>query len=160
MRTKIIASAAIAAAIATGAVACKSTATSTAPPPASSSAPVKAVAAPATSAMPTPPPPSTPPQSVTLLKVSGMGSEATPHFSSPTGNYKVSWSYSGNADQYGGSNFIITEDASNDMNAPLSLPDDIAATGQGSAETAGDPGSHFFNVQSVGSWTITVVSEP
>jgi hypothetical protein len=127
------------------------TSSTTAPPPASSSSPAMPAA---TTAPPAPKP------AQTLLKFSGHGSESTPHFTSASGDYKVSWAYSGNSDMYGGSNFIVTELPESDFNTPLSLPNDIQDHGSGSAEASGDSGSHSFNVQSVGNWTITVTTAP
>ena len=102
---------------------------------------------------------SAPEPAATLLSQDGHGSEATRAFTSNSGNYLVSWTYSGNGDSFGPSNFIMTEDGGSDFNS-LSLPDDIASIGHGSTEVTNDSGSHKFNVQSVGDWTVKVVSEP
>jgi hypothetical protein len=69
----------------------------------------------------------------------------------------VSWSYSGNVDNSFGtsqpSNFAI-QNTGDGMG--LGLPNDIAASGHGSTEVTGASGTESFNVQAVGSWTITV----
>jgi hypothetical protein len=96
----------------------------------------------------------------TLLNFSGNGTEETPSFTAGgSGDYTVSWTYSGNTSDGIASNFIVGEDGGNDINA-ASLPNDIAASGSGNTGVFGDAGRHTFNVQSDGSWTIKVVSAP
>jgi hypothetical protein len=106
-----------------------------------------------------PAPKPAPAKPVVLLGQTGTGTQVTRSFHSASGTYKVVWVYSNNGDQYGPSNFIMSEDGGNDFNA-LSLPNDIAAHGQGSTEITDDPGTHTFNVQATGTWAVTVVSVP
>lgn len=115
---------------------------------------------PSQSAPQPPPAPKTPSDAAVLLNYTGQGTAVTPKFTSHSGNYVISWSYSGNRDQFGETNFIISEDGGNDYNA-LSLPNDIAASGHGSTSVTNDPGTHNFNVDagSGASWTIKVESE-
>lgn len=105
-----------------------------------------------------PPPPAA---GTTVLDDSGSGTAVTRPFTvGGSGDYIVSWTYSGNSDSSGPSNFIVSEDGGNDINASSSLPNDIAASGTGSTMTTGDAGTHTFNVQSEGNWTIKVVTAP
>jgi len=102
-----------------------------------------------------PPPPAT---GTTVATFRGSGNENTGSFSVPdSGNYLVTWSYSGNNDCSLGScqatNFSISETGSGFGG---DLPNDIAASGHGSTEVTGASGTDSFNVQAVGSWTITV----
>jgi hypothetical protein len=88
----------------------------------------------------------------------GTGNEATPSFNVPaSGDYIVTWSYSGNSDpQLGGpSNFIISENGSG---LGLGLPNAIASSGQGSTEVTGAGSTDSLDVQATGSWTITIKS--
>lgn len=110
-----------------------------------------------TKLVPAPPPPA----GATIGTWSGSGNENTPAFYAPqSGDYVVSWSYYGNTDPSvgGGANFIISATDSN-ANA-LGLPNDIASSGSGSTEVTGASGSESFNVQAIGTWTITVKSAP
>jgi hypothetical protein len=50
--------------------------------------------------------------------------------------------------------------AGNDLNASSDLPNDIGISGSGNTGVTGDAGTHTFNVQADGSWTIQVVSAP
>lgn len=106
------------------------------------------------------PPP--PPTGATLLKYSNSGNQVTPEFTVPDpGDYIVKWTYSGN-DTDGssqGDNFIMNEDDGNDSNA-LGLPNAIGTSGNGSTEVTNDAGTHTFNVQATGNWTVTVISAP
>jgi hypothetical protein len=143
--------------------ACNSTTTPLKPSSTSSPASSSASA----SAPAPPPPPSTPAKPAdapVLLNYSGSGTAVTPKFTSHSGNYVVSWSYSGNVDTSFGSstpdNFIIEEDGGNDFNA-LGLPSDIQVSGHGSTSVTNDPGTHNFNVQANANahWTVKVESE-
>jgi len=105
-----------------------------------------------------PPPPA---PGTTIGKWSGTGNENTPSFSAPdSGDYIVTWKYSGNSDSYGGVNFIIS--ATDSSALADALPNDIASSGKGSTEITGaNPGAaESFNVQAAGSWTITVTTAP
>jgi hypothetical protein len=100
----------------------------------------------------------------TLLNYSGQGTSETPSFTAGgSGDYTVTWTYSGNNDSSFGSstatNFSIQEDGGNDFKS-TSLPNDIAASGSGNTGVFGDAGRHTFNVQATGSWTVKVVSAP
>lgn len=100
-----------------------------------------------------------PPAGTVIGKWSGTGNENTPAFNAPaSGDYVVSWSYSGNDDpSFGGAtNFSIQ--ATDSSAEGLGLPDDIAASGSGSTEVTNASGVESFNVDAVGSWTITVKS--
>lgn len=132
----------------------------------SSSAPAVPHSTVSAAPVPTAPAPSTPaaqpvafkPQ--TLLSDQGMGTQTTRQFTSDSGNYIVSWVYTGNVQGGIASNFILSEDGGNDFASDMaSLPNDIASAGHGSTEITGDTGTHRFNVQSVGSWTLKVTSE-
>jgi hypothetical protein len=97
-----------------------------------------------------------PPAGAKIGTWSGTGNQVTPAFNVPSsGDYIVKWSYSGNSDSYGGSNFAITENGSG---LGGDLPNDIAASGQGSTEVTGAESTDSFNVEALGSWTITVIS--
>jgi hypothetical protein len=106
--------------------------------------------------------PSSPPPAGTRIGMwSGSGNENTPAFTAPaSGDYVVSWTYSGNDDPSSGgaTNFAIMATDSNAQ--ALDLPNDIAASGSGSTEVTGASGTESFNVQAAGSWTITVTSAP
>jgi hypothetical protein len=102
------------------------------------------------------------PAGTTVANYSGSGTQATGSFSVPgSGDYLVKWSYSGNNDCSLGScqasNFAITETGSTTSG---NMPNEIQASGSGSTEVTGDSGNEAFNVQSAGSWTITVKSLP
>lgn len=102
-----------------------------------------------------------PPTGATIGTWSGSGNENTPAFYAPqSGDYVVSWSYSGNTDPSlgGASNFIISATDSNA--SALGLPNTIASSGSGSTEVTGSSGTESFNVQATGSWTISVKSAP
>jgi hypothetical protein len=102
----------------------------------------------------------------TLLNFTGTGTEVTPSFTvAGSGDYIVSWTYSGNDSQgTGGDNFIVSESTagSGQDSSALSLPNDIQTSGSGNTEVDGDTGSHTFSVQAdpTCSWTIKVVSAP
>jgi hypothetical protein len=105
--------------------------------------------------VPAPPPPT----GTTIGNWSGTGNQVTPAFNAPaSGDYIVSWSYSGNVDPTigGGTNFAIT--ATDSSATALGLPNNIAASGSGSTEVTGASGVESFNVQATGQWTIKVVS--
>ena len=107
-----------------------------------------------------PPPPAA---QTTVLKYTSTGNQATPRFTiGGSGDYTIYWSYSGNLDPQLGqpSNFAITEDGGNDSNSSFGLPNDIKASGSGSTGVSNDAGTHYFNVQAVGTWTIQVVTAP
>lgn len=100
-----------------------------------------------------------PPVGSVIGNWSGTGNQVTPAFNAPaSGDYIVSWSYSGNVDPTigGGTNFAIT--ATDSSATALGLPNDIAASGSGSTEVTGASGVESFNVQAAGQWTIKVVS--
>jgi hypothetical protein len=91
----------------------------------------------------------------------GSGNSNTPQFIIPgSGDYIVSWQYSGNVDPSfgGGTNFAITNTNADALST--SLPNDIAASGHGSTEVTGGSGNESFNVQSSAqcNWSITVKS--
>lgn len=135
-----------------------STTTSTAKP-----APAKTVTAPAPPAVTqtvSPPPPAAGTQ---VAKFNGTGNANTATFNVPsTGDYVVSWNYSGNVDNSLGTNtpdnFNISTTGPNGYTG--NLPNDIAASGHGSTEITGDSGTDSFNVMANAAcnWTITVVS--
>jgi hypothetical protein len=105
--------------------------------------------------VPAPPPP----VGSVIGNWSGTGNQVTPAFNAPaSGDYIVSWSYSGNVNPTigGGTNFAIT--ATDSSAEGLGLPNDIAASGSGSTEITGASGVESFNVQAAGQWTIKVVS--
>src|SRR5512146_1514657 len=82
-----------------------------------------------TKEVPAPPPPA----GTQIGSWSGTGNAHTPSFNAPaSGNYVVSWTYSGNSDQFGGSNFAI--EATDPDAYTGSLPNDIASSGSGSTE--------------------------
>ncbi len=124
---------------------------------------IKAVPGPTKTVTAAPPAASAPAAGSTLLDFSGSGTQQTPSFtSSSSGDYTVSWTFSGNDTQVpGGDNFIMQEDGGSDVNA-LSLPNVIQTSGQGSTGVTGDTGSHSFNVTADqgSSWTIKVISAP
>jgi hypothetical protein len=89
----------------------------------------------------------------------GTGNQTTPAFNVPdSGNYTVLWSYSGNTDSSFGSssatNFMVDETTGGGES--MGLPNNIAASGQGSTMVTGASGVDSFNVQAAGSWVITV----
>ena len=102
-----------------------------------------------------PPPAAT---GTTIATFRGSGNDNTGSFNVPdSGNYLVAWSYRRNNECSLGScqaaNFSISETGSG---LGGDLPNDIAASGHGSTEVTGASGTDRFNVQAVGSWTITV----
>lgn len=109
-----------------------------------------------TKTVPAPPPPA----GTTVGTWHGSGTETTPAFNVPaSGDYIVSWTFSGNGDGFGnGGNFIM--EVTNPNTLVTSLPDDISTSGHGSTEVTGDSGTDSFNVQAedTASWTVTVVS--
>jgi hypothetical protein len=114
----------------------------------------KTVYTPVTSAVPT---------GTTVMRYSGSGTQVTPAFPVPaSGDYVVSWSFSGNGDGYGnGGNFIMAMPNADLLG--MSLPNDIASGGSGSTEVAGDTNAtDSFNVQAEdgSSWTVKVVAAP
>ena len=101
-------------------------------------------------------PPPAPGQKITTFN--GSGTQNTGAFNVPSsGDYIVSWTFSGNADSFGGSNFIIDNTGSGEG---LGLANDIATSGHGSTEVTGGSGTDSFNVQAAdgSSWTLTVVA--
>jgi hypothetical protein len=107
-----------------------------------------------------------PPTEGTLLNFTGSGTEVAPSFNvAGSGDYIVSWTFSGNDSQgTGGDNFIVSENTAGsgqDSNA-LSLPNVIQSSGSGNTEVDGDTGSHTFSVQAdpTATWTMKVVSAP
>lgn len=103
------------------------------------------------------------PTGTTVMRYSGSGTQVTPAFPVPaSGDYVVSWSFSGNGDGFGnGGNFIMT--APNAGLGDMSLPNDIAGSGSGSTEVSGDTNAtDSFNVQAEdgSSWTVKVVAAP
>lgn len=101
------------------------------------------------------------PTGTVVAKYSGSGNEVTGSFTVPsTGDYIVSWNYSGNYDTSLGddsaTNFSITPN--NNSGEAGSEPNDIAASGSGSTEDTGMSGTQSFNVQAAGSWSVTVTS--
>lgn len=103
----------------------------------------------------TPPPP---PPATTIATFRGSGNANTGTFTVPdSGNYVVSWSYSGNSTGSGGDNFSISETSGGGFG---DLPNDIAVSGHGSTEVTNASGTDSFNVQADAScsWTITVKS--
>jgi len=116
---------------------------------------IKTVPGPVRTVTVSPPPPAA---GAVIATFNGSGTENTGKFNVPDGgNYVVSWSYSGNVDNSFGtsqpSNFAI-QNTGDGMG--LGLPNDIAASGHGSTVVTGASGTESFNVQAVGSWTITV----
>jgi len=100
-------------------------------------------------------PPPAPGQQIAVYN--GSGNQVTPAFNIPdSGNYIVKWSYSGNNADGSADNFIIENTGDGDGSG---LPDDIQVSGSGSTEVTGSSAAtDALNVQSTGSWTITVVS--
>lgn len=103
-------------------------------------------------------PPPAPGQEITTFN--GTGNENTPAFNVPaSGDYVVAWTFSGNADSFGGggSNFIIDNTGSG---LGFGLANDIATSGHGSTEVTGGSGTDSFNVQAAdsASWTLTVTA--
>lgn len=138
-----------------------STTTSTAPP---KPAPTVTQTVPGPTETQTEAPPA-PPPSTKVATFKGSGNSTTPQFTVPdSGDYVVSWSYSGNVDNSFGSNtadnFNIETTGANGFTG--SLPNDIATSGHGSTEITGDSGTESFNVMANAActWTITVVSAP
>jgi hypothetical protein len=100
-----------------------------------------------------------PKNGATILNYTGHGNRVTSQFTVPdSGNYIVSWSYSGNSGGYGADNFNISLVGSQAL--ALGLPNDIATSGSGTTEVTGDSGLESFNVQAEGSatWSIKVLS--
>lgn len=88
----------------------------------------------------------------------GTGNENTGKFNVPaSGDYIVTWSYSGNVDTSFGqsqpTNFAISETGSG---MSTGLPNDIAASGHGSTEVTDASGTDSLNVQAAGPWMITI----
>lgn len=116
----------------------------------------QAQAAPAPTVTVTAPAPE--PQAGALLGTfKGTGNQVTPAFTVPdSGNFIVTWSYSGNVDSSFGSsqptNFAVSDNAGGFGD----LPDDIAASGHGSTEVTGASGTDRLNVQAAGTWAVTV----
>jgi hypothetical protein len=105
---------------------------------------------------PPPPAPVAPPQPTTILKLSGSGNAVTPAFAVPSaGEYEVVWSYSGNRDEFGPSNFIIDNTGDG---LGMGLANDIAASGHGSTEVVDADGQDRLTVQSEGQWSVTVLN--
>jgi hypothetical protein len=109
--------------------------------------------------VPVPPPPA----GSAIGMWSGAGNEVTPAFSAPaSGDYIVSWNYSGNVDNSFGSssatNFSISP--ADQIAFEVDLPNDIATSGSGSTEITGVTPGHpeSFNVQAAGQWTIKAVA--
>jgi hypothetical protein len=109
--------------------------------------------------VPAPPPPA----GSAIGRWSGTGNEVTLAFSAPaSGDYIVSWNYSGNVDNSFGSssatNFSISPTDQNAFEGDL--PNDIATSGSGSTEITGVTPGHpeSFNVQAAGQWTIKVAA--
>ena len=102
----------------------------------------------------------------TLLSFTGHGNESTPPFNA-SGDFTVSWAYSGNVDSSLGSpapdNFIVVMDTPGQgEDVGFNGPNDIQASGTGSQTVSGDSGSHYFTVQANGAstWTIKVITAP
>lgn len=97
------------------------------------------------------------PTGTVIATYSGQGNENTGSFTVPdSGDYVVKWSYSGNTDGYGATNFNISDVNTTGMMGDL--PNDIAVSGNGSTEDTGMSGTQSFNVQATGNWNITVIS--
>lgn len=89
-------------------------------------------------------------------KYKGTGNQVTPSFNVPdSGSYIVRWSYTGNSDSYGPTNFAISNTGDG---MGLGLPNDIADHGSGSTQVTGATGTDSLNVQATGSWTVTVTA--
>jgi hypothetical protein len=136
-------------------------------PSASSPAPAVTVTASAAAAAPAPavtvtetvsPPPPAAGEKIATFK--GSGNAVTPPFNVPdSGNYIVTWYYSGNVDtSFGNSQPANFSVANTGDGLGGDLPNDIAASGHGSTEVTGGTGTDRFNVQAAGSWTITVTA--
>ncbi len=87
----------------------------------------------------------------TLLTFTGHGNESTPSFTS-TGDFTVSWVYSGNVDTSTGTatpdNFSAAMNTSGQgEDIAFNRPNDIQASGSGNQTVSGDNGSHHFTVQ-------------
>lgn len=101
-----------------------------------------------------------------LLSFTGHGSESTPQFTS-TGDFTVTWAYSGNVDNSLGN--AAPDNFSAIMNTPgqgqdtaFNGPNDIQSSGSGNQTVSGDSGSHYFTVQAndASTWTIKVTTAP
>jgi hypothetical protein len=95
-----------------------------------------------------------PPAAGTVIRTfSGSGNEVTPKFSVPAdGSFTVAWSYYGNSDSYGPSNFSVTDNGGGFGD----LPNDIAASGSGSTQVNNASAADSLNVQAAGHWTLTL----
>jgi hypothetical protein len=104
--------------------------------------------------------PAPPAAGATVLDYTGHGNAVTPAFQVPaSGDYVLSWTFSGNTTGYGGDNFAADPTDSNVL--ALGTPNDIATTGSGSTEITQDPGpTDSFNVQADdgATWTLKVVA--
>lgn len=104
--------------------------------------------------------PAPPPAGSVIGTFRGSGNQVTRAFNVPdSGDYIVTWTYSGNADDSLGSsspsNFIVTETGDG---VGLGLPNAIGISGSGSTEVTGADGTDSLNVQAAGQWVITVKS--
>jgi len=97
-----------------------------------------------------------PPDGGVIGTYRGAGSQVTPEFNVPdSGDYIVAWSFSGNADSSGPSNFIVTEAG---PGTDTGLPNVIGVKGSGSTEVLGAGPTDRLSVQAAGSWTIVIKS--
>lgn len=162
--SKIIAAIAGAGIVAGSAAACTSThtATHTVPGPTVTQTQTQNVPGPTVTETQTVAPPA-PPAGTSVGTYTGHGNETTEAFNVPdSGDYLVSWTYSGNVDASFGDSSPDNFSAS--MTGPGGfsgdMPNDIAASGSGSTEVTGDSGVESINVEANGaaSWTFTVTS--
>jgi hypothetical protein len=128
-------------------------------PTASTSAPVAAPTTEAPATVTT-----TPAVPATLLNFTGHGDESTPKFDT-SGDFTVTWSYSGNVDTSFGSstptNFIANMNTSGQgEDIAFNGANDVQASGTGNQTVSGDDGTHYFTVQASANstWTIKVIT--
>jgi len=97
-----------------------------------------------------------PPPGGTIATFRGTGSQVTPAFNVPDStDFTIAWSFSGNADSSGPSNFALSAGSG----LSIGLPNIIEAAGSGSALVTGAIGpTDLIDVQAAGSWTIVIKS--
>lgn len=103
--------------------------------------------------------PAAPAPSTALGRWSGNGTSSKVSFAAPaSGDYVVSWRFSGNTTGYGGDNFIMNDTDSNADS--FSLPNVIQESGSGSTEVTGASGTEVLNVQADQGchWVVKVVA--
>lgn len=107
--------------------------------------------------------PPAPPAGTQVGTYTGHGNETTAAFNVPdSGDYVVTWSYSGNVDDSFGDSMADNFSASMTGTGGFSgdMPNVVQASGSGSTEVTGDSGVESINVEanSAATWTFTVTS--